>query len=297
VKATSATAPASWPNSDGGDDTAVTGDYVTYANDYDEAATGTAPSVPHTGFFGMNAWIKSGYASDDNQKFLLGNERDTSNQIDLTVHPEHKSYSEDFSGAVMTEHKLRQRLRRFHAAKTKYGYYIDHLIASEGVWMAYEATRIGREYIDRTGRIASIKSQGMDSDRNFGGFGFTIDGRSYTGYTSTYIEDGTMYGMRKGGNNYKRYVPPDGSGMRNFDRAQPFIPFRFVAGALTGLGTTKMPIYDTQSGGGISRVTEGCQFPGWLRMQLVPDQPCGMKIINVGTDKVYSSDADLSGAF
>jgi hypothetical protein len=260
-----------------------------------------------TGIAGINSWLKTGAAGDptsDTQ--LLGDEALAGDIIDVNDHPEHKSFSQNLSGSVLTEHKLRQYLRRFHAAKNKYGYYIDlrrfHaaknkygyyidcLIASDGVWMGYEGTKIGRELLDRTGRLSSLRNEGSDNDE-YGGFSFTFDGRNYMGYTSTYVESGVMYGIRKGGNNWKRYVPPDPRGSRNFDRTEPFIPFKFVAGILTGLGTNQLPIYDTASTGGINRVTEGTQMPGMLRMQLVPDQPCGMKLNNVGEDRIYSDES------
>ena len=135
--------------------------------------------------------------------------------------------------------------------------------------------------IDRTGRLSSMSSEGSAD-----GFQFAFDGRSYTGYSSTYISDGEVYGIRKGGNNWKRYVPPTPSGYSSFSKADSFIPFNFIAGALTGTGTNKLPIYSTS--GANNLVTEGVQMPGLLRMQLVPDQPAGMKLTGVTTDKVYS---------
>ena len=81
---------------------------------------------------------------------------------------------------------------------------------------------------------------------------------------------------------------PEQSGTRSYDRAEPFIPFRFVAGALTGLGTTQLPIYDSSNSSSLSLATEGIQMPGHLRMQLVPDQFAMMKLTSVGEDRVYS---------
>jgi len=172
-------------------------------------------------------------------------------------------------------------LRRFHAAKNKYGQYIDCLIASDGVWLNYESTKIGREILDRTGRLSSVTNEGSDQ-----GFQFTFDGRGYTGYTSTYVEDNTVYGIRKGGNNWKRYVPPAASGTSSFAQADAGVPFEFIAGALTGTGSNKLPIYN--SSGSTTLVTEGVQMPGQMRMQLVPDQPAGMKLTGVTQDKIFS---------
>ena len=250
------------------------GQLVVYANS-DHALGGTNAT---SGIAGINSWLKGGSGSNDN--YLLGAERDTNNTIDVTIHPEFKSFTKASVG-TLTEHKLRQYLRRFHAAKNKYGQYIDCLVASDGVWLAYEATKIGRETLDRTGRLSSMTSEGSQD-----GFQFSFDGRSYTGYTSTYVSDGEVYGLRKGGNNWKRYVPPTPAGYSSFDKAESFIPFNFIAGALTGTGTNKLPIYNTS--GSTSLVTEGVQMPGLLRMQLVPDQAAGMKLTGVTTDKIYS---------
>tara|TARA_Y100001963_G_scaffold5497_1_gene7184 strand:+ start:19981 stop:21555 length:1575 start_codon:yes stop_codon:yes gene_type:complete len=253
--------------------------HQTVANDDWVLYAGSVGSAAATGFAGINSWLKSG-AAGNNNLYLLGDDRDTSNQIDVSAHPEFKSFTKSSVG-TLTEHKLRQYLRRYHAAKNKYGQYIDCLIASDGVWLAYEATKIGREILDRTGRLSSISTEGSQE-----GFQFAFDGRSYTGYTSTYVEDGSVYGIRKGGSNWKRYVPPTPSGYSTFDRADSFIPFNFVAGALTGTGTNKLPIYD--SSGSNTLVTEGVQMPGLMRMQLVPDQPSGMKLTGVTTDQQFS---------
>ena len=96
-----------------------------------------------------------------------------------------------------------------------------------------------------------------------------------------------MYGLRKGGANWKKYVPPSPKGTQKFDKAEAFIPFEFVAPAL-GYSTIKVPITRvTGTGSGNSLLTEGAQMPGMLRMQLVPDQPAGMKLEGVTFDKQY----------
>jgi len=252
-------------------------DWILYAGSVDEAANTSS------GFAGVNSWLKSG--SGGNNNFLLGADKDgsTNNQIDVTAHPEFKSFTKSSVG-TLTEHKLRQYLRRFHSAKNKYGQYIDCLIASDGVWLNYESTKIGREILDRTGKLSSITNEGSSE-----GFKFTFDGRTYSGYTSTYVEDGSVYGIRKGGNNWKKYVPPSIAGASKFDKSAG-APFEFIAGALTGTGSNKLPIYNTDgSANGITRVTEGVQMPGQMRMQLVPDQPAGMKLTGVSYDKIYSS--------
>jgi hypothetical protein len=94
-----------------------------------------------------------------------------------------------------------------------------------------------------------------------------------------------VYGLKKGGANWKRYVPPAPQGVQSFAEAESFIPFNFVMPALTGMSTTKWPILASNG----SRITEAVQMPGMLRMQLVPDQPAGLKLTGCSYDKVYSS--------
>tara|TARA_R100000664_G_C2749732_1_gene137072 strand:- start:35 stop:1609 length:1575 start_codon:yes stop_codon:yes gene_type:complete len=223
---------------------------------------------------GINSWLKSSGK-------LLGNDAIASAQIDVGTHPEHKSYTKGSVGAL-TEHKLRQYLRGFHRAKDRYGMYIDCLIASDGVWLDYESQKIGQYMVDRTGKPSSMNSQG-----SVDGFTFMMDGRTYQGYTSNYVEDGAVYGIRKGGNNWKRYVPPSPAGTQKASEVESFLPFEFVAPAL-GYAGIKAPIATTAGGAGDrTTVTEGVQLPGMLRMQLVPDQPAGLKLTGCNTDTIY----------
>ena len=166
-------------------------------------------------------------------------------------------------------------------------------MASYGVWLGYESTKIGREVIDRTGRLSSLSTQGSeggsaggDQNQFSSGFSFTIDGRTYNGYTSTYVENGTCYGLRMGGGNYKKYVPPSIQGTSSMDGAPAFAPFEFVAGALTGTGTNQLPIYSNANGRNLA--TEASQMPGYMRMQICPDQFSGIKIKNITEDRVYA---------
>jgi len=252
-------------------------DVVVYANSGSNAqSTGTQS---FTGIAGINSWLKfgDGATATADENYLLGGERDTGNQISVLTHPEFKSFAVSNVG-TLTEHKLRQYIRRFHAAKNKYGQTIDCLIASDGVWLSYEAQKIGQYTLERQGKLSNVNNEGSDQ-----GFKFTFEGRTYNGYTSTYIEDGVVYGIKKGGSNWKRYVPPDPKGVQKFSEADSFVPFNFVVPALTGTATTKFPILS----GGL--MTEAMQMPGMLRMQLVPDQASGMKLSGVTTDRVWSS--------
>lgn len=268
-----AAAPTAWNGASG---TVANGDKVVYAN---SGLPGASTAVPFTGIAGINSWLKTGAGSNDN--YLLGAERYTGETIDVTVHPEFKSFSKDLNGAVLTEHQLGLYLRRFHQAKGKYGMTIDTVIASDGVWKAYLAQKIGQFAINRTGQTQSLSSEGETGE-----LVIVEDGRSYRGKTSTYIEKGTVYGIKQGGNNWKRYVPPTPKGATDFDQAPSFAPFKFIMPSLTGSGSAKWPIQ--HSSGNYTQITEGVQMPGMLRMQLAPDQAAGMKLTNCATDKVFS---------
>ena len=98
-----------------------------------------------------------------------------------------------------------------------------------------------------------------------------------------------MYGWKTSGNNWKRYVPPEYSGLQKMNEVDQHIPFRFVVPALTGGSSVKYPYMNP----GSNMLTESVQMPGMLRMQLIPDQAAGLKLGGVTTDKVYGDSANI----
>ena len=151
-------------------------------------------------------------------------------------------------------------------------------MASDGVWLSYEAQKIGQYQIERSGNLSNLNNQGSAE-----GFAFTFEGRTYKGHTSQYVEDGSVYGVKTSGQNWKRYVPPDYAGLQSMGEADAYVPFRFVVPALTGGTSVKFP-YLLNNG---NKMTEAVQMPGMLRMQLIPDQPAGLKLTGVTTDTIY----------
>lgn len=259
--------------------------YITYANTFSSTkfgfGGGSSQGAFFTGIAGINSWLKTGSVATSgmiDDTLLLGAEADQTDQISVSTHPEFKSFGKASVG-TLTEHKLRQYLARFHHAKKPIGQTIDCLIASEGVWLHYESQKIGREILDRTGRLSSLNNEGSEE-----GMTFTFEGRKYKGYTSTYIESGVMYGIKKGGKNWKRLVPPTPKGTTKLKEADSFLPFNFVMGALTGTQNPRWPIL-TNNG---ASVTDAVQLPGFMHMQLVPDQPAGMKLTGLTEDRIYA---------
>lgn len=252
---------------------------VVYANSHLANDAGTAT---YTGIAGINSWLKSGAETGGTRPTaLLGAESDGTDFIDVAERPEFKSFKYAVGG-VLTEYNLKRYLQRVHAAFEPLGNSIDTLIASEGVWSAYESQKIGQYRIDRTSKVASITNEGQAE-----GFSFSFEGHTYKGHTSRYVEAGTMYGLKLGGKNWKKYVPPSPAGLSRMSQADAFVPFEFVAGAITGSSTNQLPIYQTASGGGASLVTQASQMPGRIRMQLVPDQVNGMKLTGITEDRIY----------
>lgn len=253
---------------------------VVYANTtMDTAGLGTNI---FTGIAGINSWLKNGAETGTNNTKLLGNEADGTDFIDVAARPEFKSFKYDVAGGALTEYNMKRYLQRVHSAFEPAGNTIDTLIASEGVWSAYESQKIGQYRIDRTNKVSSITNEGSQE-----GFTFSFEGHTYKGSTSRFVEGGTMYGIKLGGKNWKKYIPPSPAGLSKMSQADAYVPFEFVAGAITGTSTNQLPIYQTGATGGPSLVTQASQMPGRIRMQLVPDQPNGMKLVNIAEDRLY----------
>lgn len=264
--------PTSWTTETDFDSMAVV-----YANTTINGSN--AGSNTFSGIAGINSWLKNGNETNTDGTKLLGAEADSSDYIDVNERPEFKSFKYDVAG-VLTEYNLKRYLQRVHSAFEPLGNTIDTLIASEGVWTAYEAQKIGQYRIDRTNRAASITNEGQAD-----GFSFSFEGRTYKGSTSRYVEGGTMYGIKLGGKNWKKYVPPSPAGLSKMSQADAYVPFEFVAGALTGTSTNQLPMFAIS--GSDNLVTQASQMPGRIRMQLVPDQVNGMKLVGITEDRVY----------
>ena len=255
---------------------------VVYANSH---LVNNAGSTSFTGIAGINSWLKNGAETGGTRPTsLLGAESDSTDFIDVSTKPEFKSFKYAVNGSL-TEYNLKRYLQRVHSAFEPLGNSIDTLIASEGVWAAYESQKIGQYRVDRTNRVASITNEGQAE-----GFSFSFEGHTYKGHTSRFVEAGTVYGLKLGGKNWKKYVPPSPAGMSKMAQADAYIPFEFVAGAITGTSTNQLPVYLTSSttdGSNANLVTQASQMPGRIRMQLVPDQPNGMKLTGIAEDRVY----------
>lgn len=263
--------------------------YIVYANaTLNGSGVGSNTFV---GIAGINSWLKNGYETGTDATKLLGAEADSSDFIDVAERPEFKSFKYAVNG-VLTEYNMKRYIQRVHSAFEPLGHTIDTLVASEGVWNAYESQKIGQYRIDRTNRVASVTNEGQAE-----GFSFSFEGRTYKGHTSRFVELGTMYGLKLGGKNWKKYVPPTPAGMSKMSQADAYVPFEFVAGAITGTSTNQLPVYvttSTSSGSNANLVTQASQMPGRIRMQLVPDQVNGMKLTGITEDRLYMGTGNIA---
>ena len=249
--------------------------FVTFAEQFDLAA-----SPDHQGLYNWRDWFKS-------SGNLLGASAITDNaidSIDVDEHPEFRSG--DFPNVgTLTERGLLQYLSTVNNALDVWDYYIDTLVAAPGIWTNIFDQMQAFESIDRTGRPGSMTALGLKE-----GFVITHEGRTFRGFTSKWLEKGTMIGIRRGGN-WRILVPPSPSALPTNAMPDPNndldsrFPVEFVVPALTGTPSIKFPIL-TASG----ELTHGTQMPGWIRMQFAPgDQIPGVVWTGIDDNRIYSS--------
>lgn len=254
--------------------------YVVFHNTHIGAHTGAANATNFEAPAGWHSWLKTGRGGADN--FLLGNEAvETSGlggKIDVTKHPEFLSFYKNVGGPL-TEHSLGLYLDRFAEAKEDDGQYLDTLVSTRGVMRAFQVERIDRERIDRTGRLPSLAATGAPGE-----WYYTHEGRKYLIYLSKWLKAGTMIGFRRGGGNWKRFVPPRPAGLRRKDGVEPFVPLELVAPLLTGTSSTILPKRNSNS-----QVQAGVEMLGVMHYQLCPTkQAAGLKLVGIQEDRVFT---------
>lgn len=235
-----------------------------------------------TGIAGLRSWMKVGDSSGSqtNDNTLMGLEADSTDRIDVNVHPAFKTMTLSQNSLPLTEHKFRQIIRRWNMAKRKYGQSMDTFLASDGVWLAYESQKIGQYTQDRAGKLSSLNHEGSEE-----GFKMTFDGKTYNGETDSFVESNTVYGLKTEGGNWKKVVPPSATGNK-WGKTPLGLPFELVARGITGLPTDQIPMFRNIASSGTNGITEFVQMPGRLRMQMVPDQPAGLIITDCAEDRL-----------
>lgn len=266
-----------------------TAGFVVYANQYNPNDS----ARPWTDCAGINSFMKfaNGTSPTTAQRYLLGDEavNMTTGQalggaIDVTKHPEFKSMGWDGGGQTLTEHKMRKILDAWENAKASIGHTVDTWVGTTGILRAWQASKMGQEYRERQGQLASLSKEGDDGE-----LVFYHNTKKHTMLPSTWIEYGAWYMLKLAGGNWNRYVPPSAKGMKKDSSLSPsFAPFEFVGSFLNGTQSNQIP-YRNADG----RVTGAYEMPGDLRMQLAPNQPDGIRGVNWAEDKDF---ADASNA-
>lgn len=250
----------------------------------------TAPNFANIA--GWNSWIKTGLSGSTT---LLGGEAVSGESINVNTHPEFKSFLVNNGGNPLTEYKMTRILDAYHQAGRMWGLELDTLIGSPGIVQSVLASRIGREQIDRTGRLASLNSLGLEGGNTEGTgsrYSITVNGRKYDLYESAFVEDGTIYGHKMGGNNWVVAVPPDIAGSTGDSRLgiNAKFPYRLVA-PMYGMSGALLPIQRVSNGSVV--YAKGMQMPGIINCQVYPTkQVSGLKITNVATDRLLQATSE-----
>lgn len=255
------------PNPNGGWDSALAvNDIVVFRNQKGTSA--------FTGIAGYASYIKSGQGGNDN--VILGGEAESGETVDVTIHPEHKSLYKSVNN-VLTESYLKQLLRCWIAEKGRYNYDIDTLVMRHGTLSAYEDQKLPMERVDRTGRIQDLTNEGTRGELTV-----AIDGRTYTFSMSDYMPAGEVFGHKFNGGNWKKIAPAALSGSKTVAQMEDFAPFRTVASILTGNQSDRIPVWRTNVPGytGQALLTGVTEMPVECILQFVPDQFCGLRLVN-----------------
>ena len=171
---------------------------ATFATPYIVPRGGT--STLKMGHYGLSDWVvDSGTLFGDADVWdQTVNTKATS--FDVDNYPEFKSYIHAVNGPL-TENILDNRLAYFNDA---YQSRLDTIVTTMGVTMKMlEAPNQGtsRMNYDRTGKSLVAKF-GWDRIE------YEWEGRSLTWHSSPFCPSGTLYGLKVGGGNMVRYVPP-----------------------------------------------------------------------------------------
>jgi len=247
-----------------------------------DPANADTVNATFNGIAGLNAWLKFGDgsgATNTNDNCLLGADRIEGLQfggaVNVNVHPEFKSLRKDMAGEIMTEHQFRLILDQWYRHHGKYGHYIDTALWSTGALRAYEQTKVGQIRREQLA-TSQLMNEGAAS-----GLKFEHDGRVYDFDTSNAINSGECYIVRSGGGNFKRVIPPSAAGTKSapFGDEGLGLPIRLLAPALTGQNT----VLAQNSAGRHLLATD---MPFACYMQWMPEQAAGLKIINIGEDRL-----------
>jgi len=170
------------------------------------ADTGSSGTLYQTGHYGLEDWlIASGTLFGDAYAWnQAGNDKTAA--FTIANYPQFKSQVTADLGAPLTELILNREMTNFIDA---YGATIDTIITTAKVIQKYsEQSTLGpnRFNYDRGGSVLNLAGGRTTVTYDF-------EGRSINVLVSPYCQAGTLYGLKLGEGNLKRYVPPRAQGI------------------------------------------------------------------------------------
>lgn len=154
-----------------------------------------------TGHYGIESWlINTGTLFGDAKGWNRGGNTQTA-AFTIANYPQFKSFITPNLAAPLTDEVLN---RKVGAMMDAYDLQIDTFITTRGVIDKHiKQSTLGpsRLNYDRTGKSANIK----------GGWSkvmYEYEGKEIDIFQSPYCQTGTLYGVKLGGGNLRRYVPP-----------------------------------------------------------------------------------------
>lgn len=208
-------------------------------------------------FSGLNSWIK-------NTGSVFG--------ITLATFPHFKSLIVDLSSAVLTEPVLNKNWARFYDA---YGTSksIDTIITTPGVTIGYLDNLSTTKSANEVGRYQR-QGEPLEVSAGWGGFNYVYNGHAVRWLISSYAARGSLYGIKLGQGNIKRFVPPGIPGTTSEDGFDGSVEFIGPLGGSTGAFLhSRLP-----SGA----VGDNVEAPFTVVQEFAPDYVQSIKMTSVG---------------
>ena len=250
-----------------GSDIPASGTYAIADNDviFPKDPTISGGSVTRRMPFGLDDWIKSS-----------GTLFESGSGLDTAVYPEFKSIVTALS-ASLTEDRLTFYLGRYIDAYEADGLMLDTIITTRGVTQEYldkpkwslgagNTLGAGNFTMERQGKAVDLKGGWV-------AVGYVYDGRPFQWLISPYCQAETLYAIKLGDNNMKRYVPPSLPGAGSQSQFSGDVKFFAPAAGMSGIF---MPV--TASGGAVSPMV---QAPFSLMYQIIPTECRSIKLTSV----------------
>jgi len=154
--------------------------------------------------WGLEDWIKSGVDATAT-RYIMGGASSSDQGLDLVTWPQFKSQVVAVNGPL-TDTVMNGYIGGYLDAYP--GASLDTIITTMGVTLKYlEQPQLynNRMFFDRQGKALDVKGGWEDVNYSF-------NGRVFRWMVSPMCISGYLYGLKLGGGNIKRYVPPKASG-------------------------------------------------------------------------------------